>query len=66
MYRWWNYLHARVHGKVALRISLDETSVKFWPSSNAVGNLYVGFGRTRGQPKQPLYPALASAMPDRV
>lgn len=51
MYRWWNYLNARVQGKIALRISLDETSVKFWPSSKAIGNLYVGFGRTCGAAK---------------
>ena len=52
MYRWWNYLHARAAGKTVLRISLDETSVKFWPSTKAVGNLYVGFERTRTAAKQ--------------
>ena len=51
MYRWWNYLNAKCQGKIALRISLDETSVKFWPSSKAVGNLFVGFGRTCGAAK---------------
>ena len=50
MYKWWHYLHAKTGSKRPLRLSLDETSVKFWPSARA-GNLYVGFDSTRSRAK---------------